>query len=81
MNVQLKASNGMVSFYMRAGKDLVRNMMPMSGVESILAKAQSVEDKQVLELSNGMFRCIDDLYFFPLEATRAKRTKCEKELK
>ena len=65
----IKSENGMVTFRMRAGKDMVRNQMPPHVAKGILARAKTV-DKRDGEC------VVDNLYYFPIE-TPPKRKKKE----
>ena len=79
MDMKIKAKDNKVTFVMRAGKQFVQNIMPLSSAEQIIKSGKVVKDEQVAALSNAMFRCVDDKYFFPLEEVPAKKTKVKKE--
>ena len=79
MDMKIQANDNKVTFVMRAGKQFVRNTMPLSSAEQIIKNGKVVKDEQVAALSNAMFRCVDDKYFFPLEEVPAKKTKVKKE--
>lgn len=79
MDMKVKTKDNKVTFVMRAGKQFVQNTMPLSSVEQIIKNGKVVKDEQVAALSNAMFRCVDDKYFFPLEEVPAKKTKVKKE--
>lgn len=79
MDMKIKAKDNKVTFVMRAGKQFVRNTMPLSSAEQIIKSGKVVKDEQVATLCNAMFRCVDDKYFFPLEEVPAKKTKVKKE--
>jgi hypothetical protein len=67
--VNIKHENGMVTFRMRAGKDMVRSTMHLPTAKSIIAKAKTTEE------INGEL-VVDDLYFFPIKPEK-KREKDE----
>lgn len=79
MDMKIKAKDNKVTFVMRTGKQFVQNTMPLSSAEQIIKSGKVVKDEQVATLSNAMFRCVDDKYFFPLEEVPAKKTKVKKE--
>ena len=79
MDMKIKAKDNEVTFVMRAGKQFVQNIMPLSSAEQIIKSSKVVKDEQVAALHNAMFRCVDDKYFFPLEEAPAKKTKVKKE--
>ena len=79
MDMNIKAKDNKVTFVMRTGKHFVQNTMPLSSAEQIIKNGKVVKDEQVAALSNAMFRCVDDKYFFPLEVVPAKKTKVKKE--
>ena len=79
MDMKIKAKDNKVTFVMRAGKQFVQNIMPLSSAEQIIKSGKVVKDEQVAALRNTMFRCVDDKYFFPLEEVPAKKTKVKKE--
>lgn len=63
--MEIKQEKGVVTFRMRAGKDMVRNDMPIGIAKSIIAKA-----KETKEESGELI--VDDLYFFPVVAEKKK---------
>ena len=79
MDMKIKDKDNKVTFVMRAGKQFVQNTIPLSSAEQIIKSGKVVKDEQVAALSNAMFRCVDDKYFFPLEEVPAKKTKVKKE--
>ena len=78
-NMKIKSKDNTVTFFMKAGKHFVKNTMPLSSAESMIAHAKEVKDAQVEALGNVMCRCVDDMHFFPLEEAPVKKTKVKKE--
>ena len=66
--MEIKHEKGIVTFRMRAGKDMVRNTMPLGIAKSIVAKA-----KETKEIDGGVW--VDNKYLFP--TVRAKKPKSE----
>ena len=66
--MEIKHEKGIVTFRMRAGKDMVRNTMPLGIAKSIVAKA-----KETQEIDGGVW--VDNKYLFP--TVRAKKPKAE----
>ena len=66
--MEIKHEKGIVTFRMRAGKDMVRNTMPLGIAKSIVAKA-----KETKEIDGGVW--VDNKYLFP--TVRAKKQKVE----
>ena len=66
MKYKIINTNGIVTFKMRTGKDLVRSQMGIAYAQSMLAKAKSIVegDGEII---------VDDTYFFPVENTKAKK--------
>lgn len=79
MDMKIKTKDNKVTFVMRAGKQFVQNIMPLSSAEQIIKSGKVVKDEQVAALCNATFRCVDDKYFFPLEEVPVKKTKVKKE--
>lgn len=66
MKYKIINTNGIVTFKMRTGKDLVRSQMGIAYAQSIVAKAKSVvEDNDEI--------IVDDIYYFPIENTKTKK--------
>ena len=59
MNYKLISHNGVVTFKMKTGNDLVRSKMGIAYAQSIIARAKNIEEK-----SNEII--IDDTYYFPI---------------
>ena len=70
--MEIKHEKGIVTFRMRAGKDLVRNTMPIGTAKSIVARA-----KETNEIEGGVW--VDDKYLFPTVPEKKKPTKKEIE--
>ena len=68
--MEIKHEKGIVTFRMRAGKDMVRNNMPIGIAKSIIAKAKTTKEE------NGEL-IVDDLYFFPVAAEKKNSKKAE----
>ena len=66
--MKIKHDNGMVTFLMRTGKDLVRSKMSITSAMFIVNRAANVveEDGQII---------VDNTYFFPMETTPAPTNK------
>ena len=65
MKYKIKHTDGMVTFRMRVGKDLVRSTMPITFAQSIMNKS-----KNIVEADGDII--VDDLYFFPVERKKKK---------
>lgn len=72
MNYKIKNDKGIVTFKMRTGKDLVRSNMGLAYAQSIVARAKDIKEE------NGEI-IVDDLYFFPVETTKKKKTEEDAE--
>lgn len=68
--MEIKHEKGIVTFEMRAGKDMVRNTMPIGMAKSIVARA-----KETKEIEGGVW--IDNKYLFPTVPEKKKSTKKE----
>lgn len=68
--MKIKHENGMVTFVMRAGKDLVRSRMTIGSAQGVINKG-----KNVIERDNHII--VDDTYFFPAVAKPRKKQKEE----
>jgi hypothetical protein len=66
--MKIKHENGMVTFLMRTGKDLVRNTMTIGSAQGIVKKGKTVTEK------DGQI-IVDDTYFFPAEVAPKSRKK------
>ena len=66
--MEIKHEKGIVTFRMRAGKDMVRNTMPLGIAKSIVARA-----KETKEIDGGVW--VDNKYLFP--TVREKKPKVE----
>ena len=71
MKYKIKHDNGIVTFKMRTGKDLVRSQMGIAYANSIKAKAKDIKEE------NGEI-IVDDTYFFPVE-TKTEKTEEDAE--
>ena len=65
MKYKIKHDNGIVTFKMRTGKDLVRSQMGIAYANSIKAKAKDIKEE------NGEI-IVDDTYFFPVDTKKEK---------
>ena len=63
--MKIKHEKGIVTFRMRAGKDMVRSTMGIATAKYIVAKAKETEER-----NNELV--VDDLYFFPIEIEKKK---------
>ena len=68
--MEIKHEKGIVTFRMRAGKDMVRNDMPIGIAKSIIAKAKTIKQETCEVI-------VDDLYFFPVVPEKKKPKKSE----
>lgn len=64
----IKHEKGIVTFRMRAGKDMVKSTMPVDTANDILAKA-----KETKEIDGSVW--VDNTYLFPTVAERKPKTK------
>ena len=66
--MKIKHDNGMVTFLMRTGKDLVRSKMSITSAMFIVNEGTNVveEDGQII---------VDNTYFFPMETTPTPKNK------
>ena len=65
--MEIKHEKGIVTFRMRAGKDMVRNTMPIGIAKSIVARA-----KETKEIEGGVW--VDNKYLFPIAPEKKKPT-------
>ena len=72
MKYKLITNNGIVTFKMKTGKDLVRSMMGIAYANSIVAKAKTIVEK-------GNEIIVDDTYFFPVEHKGTKKKEADAE--
>ena len=70
--MEIKHENNVVTFRMRAGKDMVRNTMPLGTARSIIAKA-----KETKEIDGGVW--VDNKYLFPTVPEKKKREETKDE--
>ena len=70
--MNIKHENGIVTFLMRTGKDLVRSTMTIGSAMGIVNKG-----KEITENDNQVI--VDDTYFFPALATSKSRKKQTEE--
>lgn len=63
--MEIKHEKGIVTFRMRAGKDMVRNTMPIGMAKSIVARAKETKD-----IEGGVW--IDNKYLFPTVPEKKK---------
>ena len=68
--MKIKHENGMVTFLMRTGKDLVRSKMTIGSAQGIVNKGKNVieKDGQII---------VDDTYFFPVAVTPKRKKQVE----
>lgn len=78
MDRKLKVVNGKVTFFRKFGKDFVRNTMPLSSAQEIIAKGKQVKDMNVFKLNNLLCCCVDKTYYFQLEEA-APQTEAKEE--
>ena len=64
--MKIKHENGMVTFLMRAGKDMVKNQMPIEYAQSIVDKSEAVTEK------DGQI-VVDNTFFFPAVVPKRKK--------
>lgn len=70
--MKIKHENGIVTFLMRTGKDLVRNTMTIGSAMGIVKRGKSVTEK------DGQI-IVDDTYFFPMVVTTKHKRHTEEE--
>lgn len=78
--MNIKHENGIVTFLMRTGKDLVRSTMTIGSAMGIVNKSKNVVEQ--LGLTPDVAQIIvDDTYFFPAipEPKRKKQTEETKD--
>lgn len=68
--MNIKHENGIVTFLMRTGKDMVRSTMAIGSAQSIVNKG-----KEVVESDNRII--VDDTYFFPAVVTPKRKKQTE----
>ena len=66
--MKIKSENGIVTFRMKAGKDMVRSKMSPVEVMKIVASCEKITQK-------GSEIIVDDKYFFPAEIEKKSRKK------
>lgn len=74
--MNIKHSDGMVTFVMRAGKDFVRSQMPLANAVAITTAGKEVGETD--KRGFGTELCVDDTYFFPIDTPKPVR-KCKKK--
>lgn len=72
MKYKIKHTNGIVTFKMRTGRDLVRSQMGLAYATSIIARA-----KEIVEKDGEII--VDDMYFFPVLHTKNKTKEADAE--
>ena len=68
--MKIKHENGIVTFLMRTGKDLVRSTMTIGSAQGIVNKGETVTEK------DGQI-IVNDTYFFPAVAAPKRKKKTE----
>lgn len=71
--MKIKSENGMVTFIMRAGKDMVRSKMTLGEANRIISSGTKVEKTEISVI-------VDDKYFFPVEVEKKSRKKKDDEV-
>lgn len=71
--MKIKSENGMVTFIMRAGKDMVRSKMTLGEANRIVSTGTKVEKTEIDVI-------VDDKYFFPIEVEKKSRKKKDDEV-
>lgn len=64
--MKIKSENGMVTFVMRAGKDKVRNTIPLIDAMKIVSSGEKITQTESEIV-------VDDKYFFPAEIEKKYR--------
>jgi hypothetical protein len=67
--MKLKQVDGKVSFIMRAGKDFVKDEMPVDEAKKLVKNGETTESDKF----DGYTLCVNDTYFFAT-ATPKKKT-------
>ncbi len=67
--MNIKHTDGKVSFVMRTGKVFVRSEMPIANAIAIYNTGKKVEETD--KRGFGMEICVDDTYFFPIDKSDA----------
>ena len=70
--MKIKSENGMVTFIMRAGKDMVRSTMSIGEANRIISSGKNVVETEI-DVT------VDDTYFFPVETEKKSRKKKNEE--
>lgn len=74
--MKIANENGIVTFIMKAGKDLVKSTMSLSEADKIIKKGKITESTEI----DGYNLSVDDKYFFAVEKDPNKKKKSvEKE--
>ena len=71
--MKIKSENGMVTFIMRAGNDMVRSKMSLGEANRIVSTGTKVEKTEISVI-------VDDKYFFPVEVEKKSRKKKDDEV-
>lgn len=69
--MKIANENGIVTFIMKAGKDLVKSTMSLSEANKIIKKGKTAESTDV----KGYNLSVDDKYFFAVEKEPNKKKK------
>ena len=70
--MKIKHENKMVTFRMKAGKDMVRSTMLLATAKRIIASAKKTEEH------NGEL-IVDELYYFPIEVEKKDNKETDTE--
>ena len=69
--MKIKSENGIVTFMMKAGKDLVKSTMGVSYADTLLQNAKA---KEQVTMSGVKMVMVDNKYYLPIEVQKKKAT-------
>ena len=76
--MNIKHTDGMVTFVMRTGEDFVKSQMPLANAVAIKTAGKEVVETDKRGL--GVELCVDDTYFFPIDTPKPVRKGEKKEV-
>ena len=76
--MNIKHTDGMVTFVMRTGKNFVKSQMPLANAVAIKTAGKEVAETDMRGF--GVELCVDDTYFFPIDTPKPVRKGKKKEV-
>ena len=75
--MNIKHTDGMVTFVMRTGKDFVKSQMPIANAVAIKNTGKEIVEADIRGFGTEL--CVDNTYFFPLDTPKPVRKNKTKE--